>query len=193
MSAPSGSRPGKTPASPSFLAKSSRMPDSPFPERLLSLPKTELHLHLEGSMRPAIVSALTARHGVPVSEEEVHRRYSYTDFLGFLDAFKWVTSFLRTPDDYALIAQDLAEQLLLQNVVYAEVTLSVGVMLLRNQRPEKNSKRSSAPPNHSNPTASNFSGSSTPSANSAPTQRSKSSMRCAMLPQKNRRFRYRRR
>jgi aminodeoxyfutalosine deaminase len=114
------------------------MPDSSFPEHFLSLPKAELHLHLEGSIRPAIVSALTARHGIQVSEEEVRRRYSYTDFLGFLEAFKWVTSFLRTPDDYALIIQDLGEQLLAQNVVYAEVTLSVGVMLLRNQRPERN-------------------------------------------------------
>ncbi|HLZ14277.1 MAG TPA: adenosine deaminase [Candidatus Acidoferrum sp.] len=114
------------------------MPDGSFPEHLLSLPKAELHLHLEGSIRPAVVSALTARHGIEVGEEEVRRRYSYTGFLGFLEAFKWVTSFLRTPDDYALIVQDLGEQLLAQNVVYAEVTLSVGVMLLRNQRPEKN-------------------------------------------------------
>src|SRR5262249_2180380 len=88
--------------------------------------------------RPAIVSKLTARYGVRVSEDEVIRRYSYTDFIGFLDAFKWVTSFLRNPQDYALIVEDLAEQLLAQNVVYAEVTLSVGVMLLRGQRPERN-------------------------------------------------------
>jgi len=114
------------------------MPDSPFPEHLLSLPKAELHLHLEGSIRPPIVSELTARHGLRITGGEVRRRYSYTDFLGFLDTFKWVTSFLRNPEDYALIVQDLAEQLLLQNVVYAEVTLSVGVMLLRNQRPERN-------------------------------------------------------
>jgi aminodeoxyfutalosine deaminase len=114
------------------------MIESAFPERILSLPKAELHLHLEGSIRPAIVSTLTARHGVHFTEDEVRRRYSYTDFLGFLDAFKWVTSFLRTPHDYALIVQDLAEQLLAQNVIYAEVTLSVGVMLLRKQSPEKN-------------------------------------------------------
>ncbi len=114
------------------------MPDSSFPEHLLSLPKAELHLHLEGSIRPAIVSELTARHGLRIPEAEVHRRYSYTNFIGFLDAFKWVTSFLRHPEDYALIAEDLAEQLLVQNVVYAEVTLSVGVMLLRKQRPEQN-------------------------------------------------------
>lgn len=114
------------------------MADRTFPEHILSLPKAELHLHLEGSIRPAVVSQLTARHGVRISEEEVRRRYSYTDFLGFLDAFKWVTSFLRDPQDYALIVADLAEQLLLQNVIYAEVTLSVGVMLLRKQKPERN-------------------------------------------------------
>jgi len=105
---------------------------------LRELPKAELHLHLEGTIQPATVCALTARHGVRTTEEEVHRRYNYTDFVGFLDAFKWVTSFLREPADYALITHDLCAQLLEQNVVYAEVTLSVGVMLLRNQRPEAN-------------------------------------------------------
>jgi aminodeoxyfutalosine deaminase len=114
------------------------MTDSPFPERILSLPKAELHLHLEGSIRPAIVSQLTSRHGSPVTEQEVVARYAYSDFLGFLAAFKWVTSFLRTPDDYALIVEDLGEQLLAQNVVYAEITLSIGVMLRRGQQPEKN-------------------------------------------------------
>ena len=111
---------------------------TPFPERIASLPKAELHLHLEGSIRPAIASALAARHGVKLSEEEVQRRYAYTNFAGFLDAFKWVTSFVREPKDFALLATDLAEQLIEQNVVYAEVTLSVGVMFLRQQQPEAN-------------------------------------------------------
>jgi aminodeoxyfutalosine deaminase len=107
-------------------------------ERVAKLPKAELHLHLEGSIQPASVCALAARHGVQVTEQDVHRRYAYKDFLGFLEAFKWVTSFLRDPQDYALITRDLAEQLLAQRVSYVEITLSVGVMLLRNQRPEKN-------------------------------------------------------
>jgi len=68
----------------------------------------------------------------------VRGRYAYTKFAGFLDAFKWVTSFVREPRDFALIAADLAEQLIEQKVVYAEVTLSVGVMFLRQQQPEAN-------------------------------------------------------
>ncbi|MFI5056853.1 MAG: adenosine deaminase [Candidatus Acidiferrales bacterium] len=108
------------------------------PKSIACLPKAELHLHLEGSIQPATVRALTARHGLDVSEEEVRRRYAYRNFTDFLEAFKWVTSYLTEPQDYALVTRDLAEQLLLQGVVYAEVTLSVGVMLLRNQRPEAN-------------------------------------------------------
>jgi aminodeoxyfutalosine deaminase len=106
--------------------------------RIASLPKAELHLHLEGSIQPATVCTLTARHGVVISEEEVRQRYAYRDFPGFIEAFKWVTSFLREPQDYALIVHDLAEYLLTQHVVYTEVTLSIGVMLLRKQRPEAN-------------------------------------------------------
>ena len=114
------------------------MTSSLLSSRIASLPKAELHLHLEGSIQPATVCALTAQHGVVMTEEEVRQRYAYRDFPGFIEAFKWVTSFLREPEDYALIARDLGEHLLTQNVVYAEVTLSIGVMLLRKQQPEAN-------------------------------------------------------
>lgn len=95
-------------------------------------------MHLEGSIRPAVAVELAARHGITITEEEVRQRYAYTDFSAFIEAFKWVTSFLRDPTDFALITADLAEQLLAQTVVYAEVTLSVGVMLLRKQNPQAN-------------------------------------------------------
>src|SRR5262249_40428403 len=108
------------------------------PLSILNAPKAELHLHLEGSVQPATASALALRHGVIVTEDEVRRFYAYQDFLGFLEAFKWVTSYLRGPEDYALITHDLAEHLLDQNVVYAEVTLSIGIMILRKQSPEAN-------------------------------------------------------
>ena len=102
------------------------------------LPKAELHLHLEGSIRPETAVELAGRHGVSVTREEVAARYNYSDFPGFIDAFKWVTSFLREPDDYRLIMQRLAEELIQQHVVYAEITLSVGVMLRRMQNVEAN-------------------------------------------------------
>lgn len=114
------------------------MEQSAIIEKIAALPKAELHVHLEGSIRPATAAALAARHGMEVSEDEVRERYAYKDFNAFIEAFKWVTSFVREPEDFALIAGDLAEQLLAENVVYAEVTLSVGVMLLREQNPQAN-------------------------------------------------------
>lgn len=104
--------------------------------RIAALSKAELHLHLEGSIQPLTLRALMAGHGVQTTEEEIRQRYRFGNFQGFLETFKWVTWFLREPQDYALVAKDLGERLLEQNVVYTEVTLSVGVILLRKQSAE---------------------------------------------------------
>jgi aminodeoxyfutalosine deaminase len=106
--------------------------------RIGSLHKAELHLHLEGSIHASTARTLMARYGVKTTGPELSKRLTFHNFPEFLETFKWLTSFLREPQDYALVAKDLAEHLLTQNVTYAEVTLSAGVMLLRKQRPEAN-------------------------------------------------------
>jgi aminodeoxyfutalosine deaminase len=105
---------------------------------LLAFPKAELHLHLEGSIEPSTAVELAARHGVTLTPQEVAARYAPGDFAQFIESFIWVTSFLRGPSDYALIMERLAESLARQNVIYAEITLSVGVMLRRQQHPAAN-------------------------------------------------------
>src|SRR5271169_6133364 len=69
---------------------------------------------------------------------EIAPRYAPGDFDQFIQNFIWITSFLRGPEDYALIARRFAESLQRQNVLYAEVTLSIGVMFRRNQDPAAN-------------------------------------------------------
>ena len=104
---------------------------SPF---ILSLPKAELHLHLEGSIEPSTLLELRQRHGMEgASLAEVEQLYRYADFKGFLSAFKDVTGHLRTPEDYELITYRLMERLKAQNVLHAEVIVSVGVCLWRKQ------------------------------------------------------------
>ena len=105
---------------------------------LRALPKAELHLHVEGSIRPRTVVELASRHGVELTEQEARQRFRYSDFLGFLAAFNWVAGFLREPADYALITRRLADELLAQGVVYAEVITAVGVMLWQGQEAEAN-------------------------------------------------------
>jgi aminodeoxyfutalosine deaminase len=101
---------------------------------ILSLPKAELHLHLEGSIEPATLLELRQRNGMDgASLAEVDQLYNFTDFTGFLSAFKDVTGHLRTPEDYELIAYRLMERLKAQNILHAEVIVSVGVCLWRKQ------------------------------------------------------------
>jgi adenosine deaminase/aminodeoxyfutalosine deaminase len=101
---------------------------------LRALPKAELHLHIEGSIEPATLLELRQRHGMEgATLAEVEQLYNYADFNGFLIAFKDVTGHLRTPDDYDLITYRLMERLKAQNVLHAEVTVSVGVCLWRKQ------------------------------------------------------------
>src|SRR5271166_1391214 len=101
---------------------------------ILSLPKAELHLHLEGSIAPSTLLELRQRHGMEgASLAEVEELYAYKDFKGFLSAFKDVTGHLRTPEDYELIAYRLMERLKAQNILHAEVIVSVGVCLWRKE------------------------------------------------------------
>ncbi len=113
--------------------------NTPDTEHLFTaLPKAELHVHLEGSIEPTTVVELAARHGVVITLQEAEARYAPGDFAQFIESFIWVTSFLRGPQDYALIARRFAESMQRQNVLYAEVTLSIGIMFRQKQDPAAN-------------------------------------------------------
>jgi aminodeoxyfutalosine deaminase len=99
----------------------------------LSLPKAELHLHLEGAIDPPTLLELKRRHGTPSTLLDVEKLYRYDDFNGFLMAFKAVTGDLQTPEDYDLITYRLMQQLKNENILHAEVYVSVGVCLWRKQ------------------------------------------------------------
>jgi aminodeoxyfutalosine deaminase len=93
------------------------------------LPKAELHLHLEGTVAPETLVELSQRHdGSPLSLAQAQAFYQYTDFTGFLMAFKAVTERLRTAEDYELITYRMLRRLAHQGVVHAEVYVSVGVV-----------------------------------------------------------------
>lgn len=93
------------------------------------LPKAELHLHLEGTVTPETLVELSAgQDSVPLDFAQANALFQYTDFSGFLLAFKAITERLRTPDDYELASWRMAQRLAEQGVVHAEVYVSVGVV-----------------------------------------------------------------
>ena len=100
-------------------------------EFIRSLPKAELHLHLEGTIAPATLVQLSARHDAhPLTHHEAEALYRFTDFTEFIESFKAVTRRLRDPEDYEIVAWHMMEQLAAQGVVHAEVFISVGVIYM---------------------------------------------------------------
>lgn len=97
-------------------------------------PFAELHLHLEGSLDPATLCAIDPS----LTEAEVQSRYRYQSFADFLETYKWVVRRLNLPEHYALAAKALRERLAAQAITHAEVNVSVGVMLWRNQNARAN-------------------------------------------------------
>jgi adenosine deaminase/aminodeoxyfutalosine deaminase len=92
-------------------------------------PRAELHLHLDGSVEPETLLEIDPT----LTREEIAAHTAYSDFAGFLKSFMWVNQRLRTPDHYARVARRLFERLASEGVIYAEVILSAGVVLWKQQ------------------------------------------------------------
>jgi aminodeoxyfutalosine deaminase len=92
-------------------------------------PRAELHVHLEGSVEPETLLEIDPA----LTHEEIAAATAYTDFAGFIQSYIWVNKRLLTPEHYAIAAQRLFDRLAGEGVVYAEVTLSAGMMLWKGQ------------------------------------------------------------
>lgn len=94
---------------------------------LRAAPKVELHVHLEGAIRPAALLTLARRNGVALpadSEEGLRRWFVYRDFPHFVEVFVTACRCLRTSEDYELIAYEFGAEMARQNIRYAEVEFS---------------------------------------------------------------------
>jgi adenosine deaminase/aminodeoxyfutalosine deaminase len=91
--------------------------------------KAELHVHLEGSIAPETLMAIDPSLG----REEIEANLTCGSFAEFLRGYIWVNQKLDKPEHYALATRHLLESLAAQEVTYAEVTLSAGVVLWKQQ------------------------------------------------------------
>lgn len=90
-----------------------------------AMPKVELHVHLEGSIRPETLLKLAQRHGVDLPAKTVEGLrdwYTFTDFPHFIEVYLAVSACLRRPEDIELIAREFLTGQAAQNIRYSEVT-----------------------------------------------------------------------
>jgi aminodeoxyfutalosine deaminase len=93
-------------------------------------PKIELHVHLEGTVRPETVLEIARRNGHPLtvdSVEELQRLYEFRDFAHFLEVFMLTTDALQTADDFRQITVEYAEDAAAHGAVYLETIFSLGL------------------------------------------------------------------
>ncbi|HEY9020814.1 MAG TPA: adenosine deaminase [Paracoccaceae bacterium] len=90
-----------------------------------SLPKIELHLHLEGAAPPDLIRRLAKQKSVDIAgvfDEQGH--YTFDDFPHFLQVYEAATSVLKRPEDYARLTTAVLEESAAQGVIYTEAFLS---------------------------------------------------------------------
>ena len=96
---------------------------------LQTMSKAELHVHLEGSIEPEAL--LEIEPGL--TREEIAANTAFDTFDGFIKAFIWVNKKLLTPEHYAIAARHLFARFEEQSITYAEITLSAGMIVWKQQ------------------------------------------------------------
>jgi aminodeoxyfutalosine deaminase len=92
-----------------------------------AVPKVELHVHFVGSAALPTVLTLAQRSplvGVPTDIEALRDFYTFRDFAHFLETYAAVNALVQTSDDVLTLVDGLTDDLLAQQVRYAEVTVT---------------------------------------------------------------------
>ena len=86
-------------------------------------PKIELHVHLEGTVRPETLLEIARRndYALPCSTvEELRALYEFRDFAHFIEVWILTTNALRTSDDFRQVVVDYAAEASAHGAVYIE-------------------------------------------------------------------------
>ncbi len=96
---------------------------------LLRMPKAELHVHLEGSMRPETLLRLARRRGIDLPADDVaglREWFRFRDFDHFVQIYLTCSRCLRQPEDFQLLVEDFLAEQERQNVRWSEVHFTIG-------------------------------------------------------------------
>jgi aminodeoxyfutalosine deaminase len=86
-------------------------------------PKIELHVHLEGTVRPDTLRAIAGRndYALPADLESLYR---FRDFAHFIEVWILTTNALRAAEDFRQVVTDYAEEAATHGAVYLEAIFS---------------------------------------------------------------------
>jgi adenosine deaminase len=91
-----------------------------------AIPKAELHVHLEGTADPALISRLAQRNGMqlPAGMLADEEHFDWSDFLHFLQTYDLAASVIRTPQDYRDVTYEYLSACAREGAIYVELIAS---------------------------------------------------------------------
>jgi adenosine deaminase len=92
---------------------------------ITAMPKVELHVHLEGAIRPETLLKLAHKHNIPLpynTIEGLREWYRFTDFAHFVQIYITISNSIQTPEDLEQITREFLIGQAEQNILYSEVT-----------------------------------------------------------------------
>ncbi len=89
-----------------------------------TMPKAELHCHIEGATPPALAAAQAKRYGIDTSGFIKDGEYSWQDFTSFVQSYDATANLFRTEEDYALLAETYLTEIAEAGVIYSELIAS---------------------------------------------------------------------
>ncbi|WP_035127591.1 adenosine deaminase [Conexibacter woesei] len=97
------------------------------PKTVASIPKAELHVHLEGTATPDLIQRLADRNGIALAPDlfRPDGTFAWTDFLDFLASYDKAASAIRTSDDYRDVTYEYLAACAAEGAVYVELIASL--------------------------------------------------------------------
>jgi aminodeoxyfutalosine deaminase len=96
----------------------------------VTYPKIELHVHLEGTVRPETLLEIARRNDYPLPADSVaglRALYEYRDFAHFIEVFMLTSGALERGEDFRQIVVDYAAEAVRHGAVYLEAIFSLGL------------------------------------------------------------------
>ncbi|BFV60172.1 adenosine deaminase [Kitasatospora sp. CMC57] len=90
----------------------------------MSIPKAELHLHIEGTLEPELAFRLAERNGIALpfgSVDDLRAAYRFDDLQSFLDLYYRLMDVLRTEQDFTDLVEEYLTRAAAQGVRHAEI------------------------------------------------------------------------
>ncbi len=99
-------------------------PETPTRKFVVGLPKAELHVHLEGTLEPALKLALAERNGVDIGQRtiaEVEATYQFDSLTSFLAIYYPAMEVLVEEQDFYELARDYLQRAVADGVRHVEM------------------------------------------------------------------------